>query len=187
AKDRTKGRKGYRGKGAMARRTRLLLLGEGNFSLSLALERLLGRSIDLVATSFDSKEQVHQKYPETKSFLQRLEGGGAIVRHDIDATSFTAASLKTGNEDSFQHIIFSFPHSGTEDARRHSSLLGHFFHHVSKAELLAEGGAVHITLAGEQPQRWRATEQASRHGLELVHRTPFPGDRLAEFEAKRHH
>ena len=57
----------------------VLLLGEGNFSYALARVRLhLLRHewndirIHMIATSFDSEEELYQKYPESKKVLAKL-------------------------------------------------------------------------------------------------------------------
>ena len=55
-------------------------------------------------------------------------------------------------------------------ARRHAVLVAHFLN--SATELLAPGGAVHLTLCGTQPQRWQAHEHAARLGLALAHERP---------------
>ncbi|CAM9822915.1 unnamed protein product [Sphacelaria rigidula] len=57
---------------------------------------------------------------------------------------------------------------------------------ASAAVMLAPGGAVHVTLAGDQPERWGLREQAARHGFALAHRRPFPAARIEGYMSKRH-
>lgn len=52
--------------------------------------------------------------------------------------------------------------------------------------ILAPGGIVHVTLAGDQPERWGLCEQAARHGFSLVHRRPFRAERIEGYMSKRH-
>ncbi|CAM9644811.1 unnamed protein product [Ascophyllum nodosum] len=52
--------------------------------------------------------------------------------------------------------------------------------------ILAPGGAVHVTLAGDQPERWGLREQAARHGFALAHRRRFPAENIDGYMTKRH-
>lgn len=52
--------------------------------------------------------------------------------------------------------------------------------------ILAPGGAVHVTLAGDQPERWGLREQAARHGFALAHRRRFPAEQIDGYMTKRH-
>lgn len=54
------------------------------------------------------------------------------------------------------------------------------------ASILAPGGVVHVTLAGDQPERWGLCEQAARHGFALIHRRRFPAERIDGYMTKRH-
>ncbi|CAM9377103.1 unnamed protein product [Choristocarpus tenellus] len=187
---------------------RIITLGDGNFSFSVALARFLlqqrdaspqseeggergeatlsnSRRVTIVATSFDSREELLRKYPESYGITCRLKEMGVLVLHEIDATALgDGDNIVDGGL--FHHIIFNHPHTGTEDMRRHISLLGHFFHAARRTSVLCAGGVVHVTLAGDQPDRWRIREQANRHGFALLSRHPFPSTRLEGFMTKRH-
>lgn len=52
--------------------------------------------------------------------------------------------------------------------------------------ILASGGAVHVSLALEQPERWGLEEQAARHGFSLAHRRRFPAEQIDGYMTKRH-
>ncbi|CAG9464600.1 unnamed protein product [Pedinophyceae sp. YPF-701] len=70
----------------------------------------------------------------------------------------------------------------------HRSLLAHFFHAASQQSVLAPHGIVHVSLAGDQPKRWKIVEQAQRHGLALLDSRAFPTPGLRGiYEPKRHH
>lgn len=57
---------------------------------------------------------------------------------------------------------------------------------ISTGSVLSPGGAVHVTLAGDQPERWGLPEQAARHGFSLAHRERFPAERIEGYMTKRH-
>lgn len=57
---------------------------------------------------------------------------------------------------------------------------------VTAGSILAPGGAVHVTLALEQPERWGLEEQASRHGFSFAHRRRFPAEQIEGYMTKRH-
>ena len=70
---------------------RLLTLGDGDFSFSLALLHRRGAAAAagsiLVATAYDSEESVLQKYDGAAETLRDLRAGGALLLFSIDATS----------------------------------------------------------------------------------------------------
>ena len=66
-------------------RPRVLIVGDGNFSFSLAYCEKF-KNEDVVATSFDSRHSLIEKYPEAHFILVRLERM-ATVRHEIDGCS----------------------------------------------------------------------------------------------------
>ena len=63
---------------------RVLLIGEGNFSYALA--RAKHCPIRLIATSFDSQEELLKKYPESVEILKKLNQLQVKVYHRVDAT-----------------------------------------------------------------------------------------------------
>jgi tRNA (guanosine-2'-O-)-methyltransferase len=129
---------------------KILLLGEGNLSFSLALchrftERCVNTGIvpiDLTTTVFDSEEEVYRKYPESKSILSRLQKLNAnslsqikvTVKFGFDATKDYSQqlSLATGlpcrQQHKFDAVIFNFPHLGIEDAETHGRMMAHVMH-----------------------------------------------------------
>jgi 25S rRNA (uracil2634-N3)-methyltransferase len=102
---------------------RILLVGEGDFSFarSLAVEH---GCANVTATSYDTEEEVREKYPtfpEMKKALSELSPPVPIL-HDIDATKIsTYKSLRKNVEEeageeeeweSWDTITFMFPHTG---------------------------------------------------------------------------
>ena len=126
----------------------LLLLGEGNFSYALARAKLHQTQdnvkLNMVATSFDSYEDVILKYPESHGILaslQKMPDMNISVKHDVDATNIPAAigELLTGES---VEITFCHPHIGSEDLKRNSALVAHFFNSAMQIIKAHQGGQV---------------------------------------------
>jgi hypothetical protein len=168
---------------------RVLTVGDGNFSYSLALARQQHQDggCVLTATSYDSYDELVDKYPESARICEHLEELGACVRHRVDATNLRASLGKREDVGVFDRIVFNHPHCGEENVRRHQSLLSHFY--ASALEILAANGRVLLTLAEGQPERWEALKRAQLAGLKLseqvddVDAHPVYGLR---YERKRH-
>jgi|LakMenEpi03Aug12_release.lakeMendotaPanAssembly.Ray.scaffolds.fasta_scaffold3833789_1 hypothetical protein len=78
---------------------KVLLVGEGNFSYALARTRQhcgmkdfskkklknvsIGSKLHLVATSFDSHEEVLKKYPESLQILKKLNKMGQVDPQNV--------------------------------------------------------------------------------------------------------
>lgn len=162
---------------------RVLTVGDGNFSYSLALAR--HEAVALTATSFDTFDELVAKYPEAERICSQLKALGACVAHGVDATNLRA-TLRSSS--TFDRVVFNHPHCGEENVRRHQSLLSHFF--VSALEVLASGGGrVHLTLAEGQPERWEAVVRAEKAGLQLLQQVDDVDAHDAyglEYDRKRH-
>ena len=111
---------------------RILLLGEGNFTFTQDLAELLVKYSSLqsiVATSFDNRSQLTEKYPTIEKTLRCLKTFNKVqVFHEIDATKRLEPQLVSCPNEFFDHIIFNFPHLGYEDCKAHSSLIGHILY-----------------------------------------------------------
>ena len=149
---------------------RVLIVGDGDLSYSLALQRAFGSVIELTATVLPSAEELVATYTNAAANAAELEGCEAAVRYGVDATA-----LRTGIDASglYDDIVFNYPHlgdSGLADeaahARRHSVLIAHFLHEA--AALLRPGGRAHLTLSGKQRTTWSVEAAAARHGLALA-------------------
>ena len=109
---------------------RILTLGDGNFSFSYCLAKILmsensNDDYKLIATSFDSLAEIAVKYPEAISLIDELnkfEVSDAL--HSIDATNLVKC---LSDKSTFDCIIFNFPHLGTENCFQHSLFLAHIF------------------------------------------------------------
>ncbi|CAN0549512.1 unnamed protein product, partial [Ectocarpus sp. 12 AP-2014] len=152
---------GEPGDGPERQPCRILILGDGNFSFSLALAkglllpptphvqpspqaRLQQPAFEIVATSFDGRLDLLSKYVEAPGIVAALRSLGVTVLHNVDATALDSRVLQASPSDRrrtqhqqqhFEHVIFNHPHTGTEDMRRHRSFLGHFFHAVANSAI----------------------------------------------------
>ena len=170
---------------------RILTVGDGDLSYSLALLRALPH-LELTATTLcASKAELCKTYSASAGVVAELASRGACVRYGVDATALDACDPPLGSE-AFDTIIFNHPHLGLADlastaehARRHSVLVAHFL--CSAAALLARQGCVRMALCGSQPANWQVEAHAARHGLRLAARWPTsrPPEWRDEFGATR--
>lgn len=123
----------------------LLLVGEGDFSFACSIVRqALIDPANLIATSYDSKDELIEKYPTVEDNLKYLHDEGVQVIHDVDATNMVHSfklptNAKKGSAKLFtphkklNYIMFNFPHTGRgmkdmdRNVRDHQKLvLGYF-------------------------------------------------------------
>ncbi|KAI8801919.1 hypothetical protein BJ742DRAFT_834958 [Cladochytrium replicatum] len=139
----------------------VLALGDGNFSFSLALAKLLWNSphslsarspahdylslhspdpakVHVIATSFEPTEHaLAVKYPEVREILPAIRkfSPNATVLHGINAWELDKYDFALcDGETKFDIIYWNHPHLGTEDFRLHRFLMAHFFR--SAADIL---------------------------------------------------
>jgi uncharacterized C2H2 Zn-finger protein len=148
---------------------KVLILGDGNFSFSLALAKLLyqqhstaikylgSAKAELICTSFDSYEELISKYHDCERILKELKDYAQVL-HGVNAwdlKEFTNIDL----------VVWNHPHLGTEDFRLHQFLISHFFH--SAKQVLSATGRIRVSLVQGQETRWNVFVQAERVGLHL--------------------
>lgn len=120
---------------------RVLLVGEGNLSFSLALARLAGTAArNITSTTFQSATERSETAVEN---ALKLRGRGVNVLSGVDATNLTKWFGRT----KFDLIVFQFPNVGSR-----SPVYGRNPNHVlvrrflrSAAEHLVAGGGVAVT------------------------------------------
>jgi 25S rRNA (uracil2634-N3)-methyltransferase len=118
--------------------SKILLVGEGNFSFATVLSNYC---TDITATSYDSRDDLFLKYEDAKGHIEQLEHRGVKVMHSVDA-----CKLSKLFKERFTRIVFLFPHvgMGIKDRERNilanQTLLDGFFKESSK--LLDENGKV---------------------------------------------
>lgn len=109
---------------------KIMLIGEGDFSFARSIiECKYILNDNLVATSFDSYDDLLNKYPQTaQQNIQFLKDNGVRVYHNIDATNLNKSlGIQGGNKRQgngsgktvevlgslkLNNIIFNFPHVG---------------------------------------------------------------------------
>lgn len=206
-------------------RFRVLFLGEGNFSFSHSISQFLfhppspssslqenpatrflqlpfeyfnnAQLVQLVATSFDTRDQVVAKYGDGKVLLGNLdrifngqnkkskvarEQDESRVQHQVNAWDL-ASIFK---DEKFDRIVWNHPHLGTEDFRLHRCLLAHFF--ASASNQLNDGGKIIVSLLEGQDERWGITEQCvkgTRSNFGLEERKKFEEGEFPGYEPKR--
>ena len=96
-------------------RSKILLVGEGNFSFAVALVRALRppgseQAISLTATCFESRPELLQKYPEAAAHIDTILQHGGCVYYSVDATKLDKDKRLMAHP--WTRIIFNFPHTG---------------------------------------------------------------------------
>lgn len=141
-KKQQKGKKAYI---PFNREDTLLLVGEGDFSFARSLvEQNLINPEKLIASSYDSKDDLIAKYASAQENLDLLEQNGVALYHSIDATNMVEAfQIKKARKlPKLNHIMFNFPHTGRgmkdmdRNIRDHQILVLGFY--KSASELLKE-------------------------------------------------
>lgn len=88
---------------------RILLIGEGDLSFAHALIEHHGCA-DVMATTFDSREELLEKYPQAEAHVAYIEEEGQSVMFGVDATKLVQRELRKGQR--WDRVVFNFPHVG---------------------------------------------------------------------------
>jgi len=167
----------------------ILLVGEGDLSFACALLRRLGASAYLIATVFDSKKALRQKYPAAAGNARRLLSAGMQVIYEVDCRELHERTEFIG---AFTKIVFNFPHLGgdAEEAgvEEHRALLGAFLASAGRCLEPLPAAEVHITLkSGEPYASWRVEQLAKQaSGAEGDASPLLRCDRQVPFEASKY-
>ena len=186
---------------------KVLTLGDGNLSFSFSLacffKTYLGEiNFQLMATTYDSYNDLIRKYPETKQIVAKLLKLGCKVKHSVDATSLDdsvllpafsncGAPLPPSSLSSYSHIFFMHPHLGVEDCQLHGLFLAHFFHSCSNICNNGEFGVlgsytqILLSLISGQAERWRLFKRIKKAGLKCIDTTSFKHEKFFGYEVKR--
>ncbi|XP_012144269.1 ferredoxin-fold anticodon-binding domain-containing protein 1 isoform X2 [Megachile rotundata] len=155
----------------------VLLVGEGNFSFSVALLHL-NLKINITATCYE----VNINQDLGKKNIEYLTNNGIRVLMGVDATNLKQHPILT--TELFDKIIFNFPHVGGKmRIEKNRELLKQFFINISDS--LKDHGKILITLCNGQggtlidnpPRRWddswKITEMAAYGNFILTAVEPF--------------
>eukprot|EP00949_MAST-11_sp_MAST-11-sp1_P001252 g1252.t1 len=160
---------------------KILTVGDGDLSYSLALARAAPHAQQITATTLISRAELCEVYQTAAKNLKSLSALKNVqVVHGVNATDLRGS---LDGQKQFDRVVFSHPHLGLDDLgteahrRRHACLIAHFF--FSCRDILREGGHVVLGLCGKQPLNWNVDESASRCGFSLVSESasssPEPG------------
>jgi len=152
---------------------RLLTVGDGDFSFSLGLAKLVGPKVNLVATSHESLGVVRVTYGPAymEKILTALEYDyQAKVIHEVDATS--EDHLNSLGEGTFDRIIWNFPcvrmpggaDGQNKEMEQNIRLLARFFQ-FSGSLLKPKTGQIHITHKTKGAfAHWKLEDIAANNG-----------------------
>lgn len=156
---------------------KILFVGEGNFSFAAScIENHLEHGEDVLATSLDDEETVHDKYAAAKQHIETIVDCCGRVQYGVDGCKLS----HTLRGQSFDVIVFCFPHvaAGIADQDRNimtnqKMLLGFF---ESAKAILRKEGTVAVSLALSRTyELWNIKELARSKGLKLLRTGPFIG------------
>jgi len=160
-------------------RRRLLTVGDGDFSFSLALARAFGGE-GVVATSYETRESLESIYGESCArTLEALAETGATVAHGVDASALDETLPEKCRGEKYDCIVWNFPcvaraADGTAqeaalngfDARSAEELeanraLVESFVSGASSYLVPEKGEIHITHKVGMQCDWSISKAAS--------------------------
>eukprot|EP00930_Biecheleria_cincta_P064350 TRINITY_DN4991_c0_g1_i1.p1 TRINITY_DN4991_c0_g1~~TRINITY_DN4991_c0_g1_i1.p1 ORF type:complete len:690 (-),score=87.93 TRINITY_DN4991_c0_g1_i1:154-2178(-) len=180
-------------------KSRVLSLGEQDYSFSLAIARLQVATMQearLVATSYlaahdPNEPEVHIKDDGMRAWYSRkslpgMDGAlqrnideahamGATVLHGIDATDLPGTLLPVCGE-TFDLIVFSFPRASLQRSvqPKNSRLLRNFFRSVNETQILEPKGKIGIVLLRTQYAEWDTACVALEAGYHLTDQSTLP-------------
>ena len=167
---------------------RLLAVGDGDLSFSLAIKRAYPEISVTASTLVKSHSELCQTYAsalETSKELQEVWNEQII--YGVDATKLEDSIHCNTEETKFDIICFNHPHLGdatllqseAKHAENHYALLSHYFYSAKKL-IKTNGGRIHLCLCGNQPKSWKImTAAETNNGLQCIKQenTSVPIDR----------
>ncbi|XP_004306573.1 PREDICTED: uncharacterized protein At4g26485-like [Fragaria vesca subsp. vesca] len=172
---------------------KILLVGEGDFSFAVSLARAFGSSINMVATSLDTREALVVKYSRAMSNVMELKKRGCVVLHEVDVHTMSRHPFLSDIR--FDRIVYNFPHAGYLHGQKssehnqyqiwyHQDLVRDFFRNA--CEMLTEMGEIHVTHKTTYPfSEWEIVKLAGQVGLYLLQEEKFSRWDYPGYENKR--
>ncbi|GKY93373.1 hypothetical protein MPSEU_000304900 [Mayamaea pseudoterrestris] len=151
---------------------RILTVGDGDLSCSLALQRAYGSQVELVASTLLSPSELQATYQEAASNFNELLLGSSEIKYSVDATLLHEQIVVEKEQDRFNIIMFHHPHLGSYDqdehehVQQHTTLMSHYIY--SALALLKPNGCVHLCLCNNQEYAWRLRETCERLGVTIT-------------------
>ncbi|CAJ1927872.1 unnamed protein product [Cylindrotheca closterium] len=153
----------------------VLTIGDGDFSYSLALARILKPQLSkstVIATSYESRETLQETYPRFEDYSRELASLGAQLYFNVDATRL-AQTLPIVAESKFDRICWNFPctaiaygQDGQNDAMDKNKDLVRQFVKDAK-DLLSDCGEIHICHKSKPPYNQWGLEHVALEWLPL--------------------
>lgn len=158
---------------ASSARTKVLTVGDGDLSLSLALSRAYGDHIDLTASVLEADSSEFQRvFPEAP--LDELNSRGVAVLCGVDATQLHSRYILPSRikRKPWDLVSFHHPHLGISNLEKYDEATRAVFHHRLLCHYLHSAkqisNSVHVCLTGTQPETWKLFDAAKLQNLRLV-------------------
>ena len=168
-------------------RRRLLTVGDGDFSFSLALARAFGGD-GVVATSYETRESLESVYGESCArTLEALAETGATVAHGVDASALDETLPEKCRGEKYDCVVWNFPcvARAADGTATEAALNG--FDARSAEELEANRALVESFVSGASsylvPEKERFTSR-TRSACSAIGPSPKPR-RRAEVQSSR--
>jgi hypothetical protein len=157
----------------------ILIVGDGNFSFTLAILQIRKYDSQIISTSFDTEQQLVQKYDDFRLIQKKiLKYDNVQLVHGVNCLE-----LKTCFDCKFERIIWNHPHLGVENFKTHQFLFLHFF--KSALQVLDTRGRIVLSVVQGQETRWQVVEAAEKFGLSLLSLELFDEGEYPGYVVKR--
>jgi 25S rRNA (uracil2634-N3)-methyltransferase len=175
--------------------SKILLLGEGDFSFSVSLVTHHGCT-NLTATTFETQATLITKHPHTApANTSLLTSHNQTLLYSIDATKLGKPGLVNGshlrkNAGTYDTVWFNFPHVGgkstdvNRQVRANQALVVGFLEGALR--MVKPGGAVVVVLFEGMPYELWGVRNLARHvGLKVERSGRFEWERFPGYEHAR--